>query len=211
MKKPEIDPKDYLSASDIGLMGFVEREKRRLAEISTDQMDESHQWLMRMLNADKETFGELLEEDRQRDRDSIPLKKVGELLGLSLKPVRDLPLRLRFPRKNTSRGRRGVSCYLLPELIEYLTSLNPTFSDYDPTEGSLLKPEQVVELCGESGRNVTARMLARLRRDGCGPDYVQINVRVCRYRIKDVLDWLTLRDKSEDAIAPSEYLMMDRT
>jgi hypothetical protein len=100
-----------------------------------------------------------------------------------------------------------VSCYSLPDLIEFLASLNPAFCDYDPTEGPLLRPEQVVELCGDCGRNVTARTLSRLRREGAGPDYVQFNVRVYRYRLKDVLRWLQDPKPKPKPLALSELIM----
>jgi len=67
-----------------------------------------------------ENLETIINEDRARFRDTVTLKELATLLGTTTKTLRKLPLTIYKPFRQTSRGRRQVSCVRMSEVLAYM-------------------------------------------------------------------------------------------
>ena len=189
---------------DLSVMSRWKQYKKTIMEMPPEQMTDRERYAADYFS---KSFEENLEEARERWRDSIGLKHVAKMLGLTVQSVRGLPVPNRGLWEDTSRGRLLVTCYWKSEIVAYLISLNPTFADYTLDE-QLLRPEDVIEVCTDCDAPISVRALGRLRTEGRGPDCVLLGPRSPRYRLIDVLRWLSNPDSSSwRPMAPSELIM----
>ena len=126
--------------------------------------------LGRRLSATPEERAAMHEEDVARYQNRMTPTEVAMLLNVTEKTVQTLPLPKYTPFEHTPTGFREVVRYQMPEFVNYLWRLNPTFCSYSPLEGSLLSPEQVVQLATEL-RHLVAHNLASMRKHGGGPEF----------------------------------------
>ena len=113
----------------------------------------------------------------------LNVKQLCHTLDLSRDAANSLPLKFLMPYRKTKRGLRQVRSVHKDDLRVWLTSLNPTYADYDADEGPLLRPSVAAQLLPD----VSTQKLTAMRRQGTGSEFVRLNSRVVRYRAKDVL------------------------
>ena len=188
---------------DVSVLARMELHKRRLNSIPDDQLTILDRELVRILNmSQKELYAEAIE----RNRDKISPAKLGLWFDMSRKALRRLPLRQFTPFEHTSRGFRQVIRFSKKDVLQFLTACNAVYGLYAFDE-PLLKPDRVVELCGECGIAMSTRKLKELRVQNHGPEYVALNTREIRYRPSDVFEWLDNPDANLKPVAPSELIM----
>lgn len=159
------------------------------------------EWSHSQESGNPDVFFARLAESLQWREGFLTSQQVGSLLGLAKTAVAGLPVKRYAPFIRTKRGRRQVTRYHIDDLLQWLAALNPRYADYSPAEGPLLTPAQVANVCNDAG--ITADALAEMRRNDSGPDFLQVNSRIFRYRKSDVLRWIAGGERS---LPPSEML-----